>query len=269
MHMTGSEALVPSIRFESEAGVARLIIDQPSKMNAITFEMWASLPGLIEKAVADDQVRVIAIRGAGDQAFCAGADISQFGEKRSGASAVEAYDHAVAAGNAALARAPKPTVAVISGICFGGGFGLAMCCDLRIACRNSRFRIPAARLGLGYGYNNVDLLVRKLGIGPAADLLLSARVIEADEAGRLGVINSVFADETFEDEASAYLGRIASNAPLTLAAIKGALVQMLRPEAERDIGTVNALVAACFKSTDYREGQAAFREKRNPAFIGR
>src|SRR5262249_1358899 len=121
MHMTGSEAFVPSIRYEGEAGVARLIIDHPSKMNAMTFEIWSSLPALIEKAVADEEVRVIAIRGAGDQAFCAGADISQFGEKRSGASAVEGYDHAVAAGNAALAGAPKPTVAVISGICFGGG----------------------------------------------------------------------------------------------------------------------------------------------------
>jgi enoyl-CoA hydratase/carnithine racemase len=265
--MTGSEALVPSIRYESEAGVAKLIIDQPSKMNAMTFEMWSRLPALIEKAVADEEVRVIAIAGAGDQAFCAGADISQFGEKRSGASEVEAYNHAVAAGNAALAGAPKPTVAVISGICFGGGFGLAMCCDLRIASFNSRFRIPAARLGLGYGYN--DLLVPKLGMGPASDLLLSARVIGADEAGRLGVVNSVFANETFEDEASAYLGRIASNAPLTLGAIKGALVQMLRPGAERDSGMVNALAAACFKSADYREGQAAFREKRNPIFIGR
>jgi enoyl-CoA hydratase/carnithine racemase len=269
MHMTGSETLVPSIRYEGEAGVARLIIDHRSKMNAMTFEMWSSLPALIERAVADEEVRVIAIRGAGDQAFCAGADISQFGEKRSGASDVETYNHAVAAGNAALAGAPKPTVAVISGICFGGGFGLAMCCDLRIASRNSRFRIPAARLGLGYGYSNVDLLVRKLGVGPAADLLLSARVIGADEAGRLGVVNSVFANETFEDEGSAYLGRIASNAPLTLGAIKGALVQLLRPEAERDIGTVDALAAACFESADYREGQAAFREKRNPVFIGR
>ncbi len=267
--MTRMEVQTPAIRYESGAGVARLIIDHPAKMNAMTFDMWSSVPALIERAAADEEVRAVAIQGAGDRAFCAGADISQFGEKRSGTGAVETYDHAVAAANAALTGSAKPTVAVISGICFGGGFGIAMCCDLRIASTGSRFRIPAARLGLGYGYKNVDLLVRKLGMGPAADLLLSARIIDASEAVTLGVVNSVFRAEAFQEESAAYLARIASNAPLTLLAAKRALNEMLRPEAARDIGTVDAMVAECFKSTDYREGQAAFKEKRNPVFTGK
>jgi enoyl-CoA hydratase/carnithine racemase len=266
--MTQNSNCIPSICYEAGQGVATLTIDHPSKQNAMTFEMWSSLPGLIAKAAADLAVRVIAVTGAGDRAFCAGADISQFGEKRSSVAGVSAYDRAVAAGNAALASASKPTVAVISGICFGGGLGLAMCCDLRIASSDSRFRIPAARLGLGYGVRSVELLVRKLGQARAADLLLSARVIDAGEAERLGAVNCVFNRSTFREDAATYLNRIAANAPLTLRAIKRALAELARPEAERDIGAVDALVAACFGSADYREGQAAFREKRDPMFTG-
>jgi enoyl-CoA hydratase/carnithine racemase len=268
MSMTETLTPIPSIRYEVERGTATLTIDQPSKMNAMTFEMWSSLPGLIAMAEADPAVRVVAVRGAGDRAFCAGADISQFGEKRTGTDAVAAYDQAVAAGNAALAEATKPTVAVISGICFGGGFALAMCCDLRIASSGSRFRIPAARLGLGYSFRNVDLLVRKLGMGPAADLLLTARIIEADEAHRLSIVNGVFRSDTFRLDAAAYLAGIAANAPLTLRAIKRALVEIARPEAEQDKGAVDGLVEACFGSADYREGRTAFREKREPEFAG-
>jgi enoyl-CoA hydratase/carnithine racemase len=257
------------IRYVAAHGVATLTIDQPAKMNAMTFDMWTSLPGLIARAEADPAIRAIAVTGAGSRAFSAGADISEFGVKRSGDEAVAAYDRAVDAANAALAKAAKPTIALISGICFGGGFGLAMCCDLRIASSDSRYRIPAARLGLGYGYDNVAKIVGKLGIGPVADLLLSARTIDAVEAGRLGVANSVFPSESFKSDAATYLERIAVNAPLTLIAIKRALIELGRPEADRDVGAVDALVAACFASADYREGQAAFREKRDPAFTGR
>jgi enoyl-CoA hydratase/carnithine racemase len=260
---------IPAITYQARGGVAWLTIDQPAKMNAMTFEMWSSLPELVAQAEADPAVRVIALTGAGERAFCAGADISQFGAKRSGETAVAAYNAAVAAGNAALSGTHLPTVAVISGICFGGGFGLAMCCDLRIAASHSRFRIPAARLGLGYVFAGVDLMTRKLGIGPVADLLLSARIIHGPEAAQMGIINTMFPQESFAAEAEAYLTRIAINAPMTLKAIKRALQEILRPEAERDIGAVDALVGACFASADYREGQAAFREKRDPMFTGR
>jgi enoyl-CoA hydratase/carnithine racemase len=258
----------PSIRYEVAHGVAMLTLDQPARMNALTFAMWSSLPGLIATAEADPAVRVIAITGAGERAFSAGADISEFAVKRSGDEAVAAYDAAVAAADHALATAAKPTVAIIVGICFGGGMELAMCCDLRIVASDSRFRIPAARLGLGYGFSSIDLAVRKIGMGPVADLLFSARIVEAAEAFRLGIANQVFDRDSFRTEAAAYLARIAINAPLTLRAIKRALVEIGRPEAERDVGAVDALVAACFGSADYREGQAAFREKRDPVFSG-
>jgi enoyl-CoA hydratase/carnithine racemase len=259
----------PSIRYSAQNGIASLIIDQPAKMNAMTFDMWSSLPELVDRAENDPDVRLIVLRGEGRRAFCAGADISQFGEKRDGAAAVAAYDQAVSKGNAALAGSAKPTLALISGICFGGGFGLAMCCDLRIAAAESRFRIPAARLGLGYAFSNLQMLAHKLGVGPTADLLLSARIIDATEAAAMGIVNAVLSTENFESEAQAYAARIAGNAPLTLKAVKAALVELAKPEAQRNASRVDALVEACFSSDDYREGRAAFGEKREPVFRGR
>lgn len=266
--MPAADTPLPAIRYAVEDGAATLTIDQPAKLNAMTFEMWSSLPGLVARAQADPDIRLIVVRGAGDKAFCAGADISQFGDRRSSAEAVAAYDHAVSDGQAALNGAEKPTVALIRGICFGGGFGLAMCCDLRVAASDSRFRVPAARLGLGYTYKNLQLLVRKLGPGPVADLFFSARIIDAGEANRAGVVNSVFDRDAFDAEAAAYVRRIAGNAPLTLKAVKRALIELSRPEADRDANAVDALVAACFHSEDYREGQKAFKEKRDPVFKG-
>ncbi|WP_332118550.1 enoyl-CoA hydratase [Azorhizobium caulinodans] len=257
-----------TLLYEATDGLARITIAQDAKMNAMTFEMWSALPGLISRAAADPAIRAIVLTGAGEKAFCAGADISQFGERRSDPEAVAAYDHAVAAGMAALAGAEKPTVALIKGICFGGGFGLALACDIRLARADARFRVPAARLGLGYGYEGVKLISRKLGPDATADILFSARILDAAEAERLGVVARAWAAEAFETESAAYLGQIAANAPLTLVAAKRALVELARPEAERDLDGVAARVATCFASADYREGQAAFKEKRPPRFTG-
>jgi enoyl-CoA hydratase/carnithine racemase len=266
--MAETPAPAATLRYSSHGGIATITIDNPSRMNAMTLEMWRSLPDLIGQAEGDASVRGIAVTGAGDSAFCAGADISQFGERRSSAADVAAYDQAVAAGNLALWEAAKPTVALISGICFGGGAGLALCCDLRLASADSRFCIPAARLGLGYGFDNVDRLVRRIGVSAAADLLLSARTVDASDARLLGIATAVYSREAFVTDTSDYLARIAGNAPLTLKAVKRALVEATRPEAERDLDGVRALVAACFASRDYREGQTAFREKRKPVFTG-
>jgi enoyl-CoA hydratase/carnithine racemase len=256
------------IRYETEPGMARLVIEQPDKLNAMTFEMWASLPALVARAEADRSVRAIIVTGAGERAFCAGADISQFSEKRDSSHAMTAYDDAFAQGCAALAGAGKPSIAIIRGVCFGGGFGLAMSCDLRLARDDSRFRIPAARLGLGYAYEGVRMLVTKLGMGPTTDLLLSARIVAAEEALRLGIVNMFWNAESFEQEVAAYLSGISSNAPLTLSAVKRAMIELARPEAERDVASVEAAIAACFASADYLEGQQAFKDKREPVFSG-
>lgn len=257
-----------NILYDVRDGAAVLTLNQPAKMNAMTYDMWRSVPGLIEKAETDPAVRVVVLTGAGDKAFCAGADISQFGEKRTGEEAVKAYEAAVTAGMGAVSNAAKPVVARIKGYAFGGGLALALCCDLRIASSDSRFRIPAARLGLGYAFSNVEALVHRIGLGPASDLLLSARIVDGIEAERLGLVNKMWPVEDFAGKADEYIGAIAVNAPLTLRALKRALSETAKPKNERDRETVDALVAACFTSADYKEGQAAFKEKRTPNFTG-
>ena len=257
------------IGYSAENGVARIVLDQVAKHNAMSFSMWSALPGAVDQALADPSVRVITVEGAGPKAFCSGADISQFGEQRSGPDAVAAYNNAVYGGYTALSQATKPTVAVIHGICFGGGMALAMCCDLRIAATGSRYRIPAGRLGLGYGYDAIMQLVRRLGPGPVAEILFTAKILTAEEARSCGVLQQLYPAESFAAEAAAYVRLIAENAPLTLAAVKRTLLDIDRPEAERDPAAVAAIVAACYASDDYQEGQAAFKEKRTPRFMGR
>lgn len=258
----------PSLHYRTTGPVARLTIDNPARRNAMTLDMWTALPELVRRAEADPEVRVILLRGAGEAAFCAGADISQFSENRSGEDGGRVYDAAVEAAQAALCAAGKPTVAYVRGACFGGGVGIALSCDLRVAAADARFRIPAARLGLGYAFSNVELVAARLGASATADLLFTARTVDAEEARRLGLVGRLFgadeADAAVEDLVTA----IGGNAPLTLRAVKRALVELARPAAERDAGAVDTLLRACQGSEDYREGQAAFKEKREPRFRG-
>lgn len=256
------------VEYRREGAVGRLVLTQPAKLNAITFDMWASLPGLIASAQDDGQTRLIVVEGAGSKAFSAGADISQFGHQRSAGDAARAYEQAVGAALEALAGARKPTIALVRGLAFGGGLALAMCCDLRLGATDARFRIPAARLGIGYAFASVEALVARLGLDAAADLLLTARTIDGAEGERLGVLTKAWPGATFEDAARDYIGAIAANAPLTLQALKRALIECRKAPDARDRAAAAALVDACMASADYMEGQAAFREKRDPRFRG-
>ncbi|MGF7160820.1 enoyl-CoA hydratase/carnithine racemase [Rhodoligotrophos appendicifer] len=257
----------PTLRLEKFRQIARLTIDNEARRNAMTLEMWEQLADLVVEAGDDPETRLIVLTGAGDRAFCAGADISQFAEKRQ-ADGAAAYDIAVARAQSTLFAAAKPTIAIIHGACHGGGVGLALCCDLRLATSDAHFRIPAARLGLGYAFSNVELVVQRLGVSGAADLLFSSRKINAAEALRLGIVTNLFDDVDAKGSISEYVQMIAENAPLTLLAVKGALLELAKPEAERNRDRVDSLVAACIESRDYAEGQAAFREKRQPQFSG-
>jgi enoyl-CoA hydratase/carnithine racemase len=257
------------ISLQKDGAICRVVIDQPAKMNALSFDMWSALPDAIRTAESDAAIRVITLEGAGEKAFCAGADISQFGDKRTGSDATRAYDRAVANGMAAVQNAQKPTVALIRGICFGGGLMLALACDIRLARADSRFRLPAARLGLGYAASNVALMVQRIGISAASDILFSARILDAAEAERVGIASTIWPIDSFEAQSARYVQTIGANAPLTLAAIKRSLIELSRPENDRNLAAVNALVERCFTSEDYREGQAAVRETRDPVFTGR
>lgn len=256
------------VHYAVEGAIARLTLDQQDKLNAMSFEMWTAVSALVQRAEADRAVRLIVVTGAGGKAFCAGADISQFGDNRTGEEAVLAYDRAVNDASFALAHASKPTIAAIDGICFGGGMGLAMSCDLRLASAVSRFRIPAARLSIGYGYDNVRMLTQRLGFGPTAELLFSARIVGAEEAKGLGVLQHVWPAQTYAADLAAYLQTMAENAPLSLIAAKQALVELEKPESEQNRAKAQAAIAACYHSRDYVEGQAAFKEKRTPQFKG-
>jgi enoyl-CoA hydratase/carnithine racemase len=256
-----------SITYGAADGVAMLTLNHAPRLNAMTHRMWLTIPELVSRAEADSSVRVIALTGAGDRAFSAGADISQFGEQR-GDAAIGSYHQAVADGMDAVLKAAKPTVALIRGICFGGGCALALTCDVRLARADARFRVPAARLGLGYTYRNVEIMAAKLGMAATADILLSARILDAEDALRRGVAQCVWPKADYEAAAAGYLSMIADNAPLTLAAIKRALVELAEPESRRDEQAADRLVAACFASEDYLEGQTAFMEKRKPRFRG-
>lgn len=257
-----------SIELSVSGKVANLVLRQPERMNALTFDMWQSLPRQIARAEANPEVRLLTVAGAGEAAFSAGADISEFGEKRTDPKAVAIYNDAIREASAALRQTKLPTLAMIRGICYGGGVGLAMCCDLRYASTDARFRIPAGRLGLGYGFRDIALLTHRAGPGAVAEILYTAAVIEAERAREIGLVHKVFASENFHASVDQEIAAIASNAPLTLRAVKTALLAIEDPLVNSSVLEVDDAVKACFDSEDYREGQAAFREKRKPQFRG-
>lgn len=254
---------------EKSAGVGRLIFNQPQKHNAISFEMWQGISKAMGDFAVDDSVRVVILSGAGNKAFSAGADISQFAEKRATRDAVEEYERAAVEAHEHLTHIDKPTIAMIQGYCIGGGAGIALCCDLRIASADARFGIPAAKLGLAYRWDDVYPLVQLVGASFAKEILFTGRQFSAEEALRMGFVNQVVTRAELEACVDDYAGRIVSNAPLTIRAAKRTISEALKDPDERDLDTVTDLVDACFASEDYAEGRRAFMEKRKPEFKGR
>lgn len=258
----------PQVLLKTEGPVAVLHLDNPAHHNAITAAMWQAIPGLVDEARNNPAVRVIAVRGAGERAFSAGADISEFETARSG-SAVKSYDALNEAAFAALAGCPKPTVAVIQGPCLGGGLGLALCCDLRLAGDTATFAIPAARLGLGYPPRWLLPLLTAVSPASAKEILFTAERFSAAQALSMGLVNRVYSAATLFAAAAELMAVIAANAPLTLAAAKAAIGALAREGAAADLAALERQAAACFESADYAEGRRAFLEKRSPQFSGR
>lgn len=255
------------VRREPE-GIAWIVLRNPERRNAVRLEMWQAIPDVVARLAADPSVRVLALRGAGEEAFASGADISEFSTHRQDAASARAYEAVTARAFAALSSFERPVVAVIRGICIGGGLALAATADLRLAADDARIALPAARLGLGYHLSGVERLVDLVGASVAAELFFTARQYDASEALRIGLVNRVVPAAELDDFAARYLRDIARNAPLTLRAAKGAIAEVRRDAERRDVDTVNRMIAACFESADYAEGVAAFLAKRPPRFTG-
>ena len=246
--------------------VATITFCNEARFNAMAYSMWLKLGDYLEDLHQRPDVRVLILRGVGEKAFVSGADISEFGEKRNDPEQVALYDRAVSRAQGALAAFPRPVIAAISGICYGGGLGLILACDLRFAAPNAKFRMPAARLGLGYAYTGLKRMVNILGVAKASEVFFTANVYPATEAHALGLVNSLHTDVFAH--AKTLAEQIAQNAPLTIAAAKLAMNTVMAGSEPHDVAKVDLAVKACFASKDYSEGRAAFAQKRDPIFKG-
>ena len=249
--------------------IGTLIFNNPERHNAVSLEMWQAAAGILDDFAQDEQVRVVVLTGAGGKAFVSGADISKFEDERGTREAVERYNATTEKVYGRVASFPKPTIALIQGYCIGGGLNLAICCDLRFCSEGSRFGLPAAKLGLGYGYPGLKRFIDTVGPAHTKDIFYSARQFGAEEALAMGLVNRVLPDSELASFVRQYADGVAANAPLTVDAIKQISLEVLKPENERDLKRAADLVARCFASQDYVEGRKAFMEKRKPVFAGK
>lgn len=247
--------------------VRTLVLNRPAKRNAITLEMWNTLPALLADLASDPDLRVLVVRGAGDEAFASGADISEFERVRHDASTARAYSRTVEAAERALSAFPRPVIAMIHGFCVGGGLEVALACDLRFASRASRFGITAARLGIVYGFTSTRRLASIVGPSHARDLLFSGRLVGIEEARAMGLVNAVSDPDALEAHTYKYADRLALQAPLSQRGAK-VMLQHLQGEGEMTDSDLSAVVEQAYESADYHEGVRAFLEKRPPRFRG-
>jgi enoyl-CoA hydratase len=250
-------------------GVGIVTFNNPDKRNAMSLEMWKGLGSALIELRDDPDVRVVIMTGAGDKAFMSGADISQFEKTRHNAQASEEYSKRSDAQRALLAHYPKPTIACIRGFCLGGGMQIAMLADIRVAAENSQFGIPAAKLGIAYGYEGLNHLVSLVGPSWARLLLYTGMRIDSTEAMRIGLVDRVVPDAELWNATTEIARTISGNAPLAVQAAKITIAQVLKDPDQRDVAAIKAIGTACMDSEDFREGRRAFMEKRKPRFTGR
>lgn len=253
----------PHLRLERSDGVARLLIDRPARRGAMDQAMWETMPSLVNQAMADPAVRLLILAGAQPGQFCAGADIVEFAVASQDAAWRARNSAAIRATQLALARAPKPTLAVVDGDAIGGGCGLAMACDLRIASHRARFGITPAKLGLVYPLHDTRLLVELVGPAQARRLLYSGMLIDAAEALRIGLVQQLATD--FESDVGTFTDAVLNASSASQRASK-AIIQRIIEGVYDDDATSQAGFDAAFTGADFAEGVSAFLAKRKPRF---
>ncbi len=262
----------PWLRLSIEDGVAWIAIENRLRVNALNADMWASLPQLLSQAQENANVRAVVLRGAGDKAFSAGADISEFATARTGAAADD-YNRLNHEAFLALEQCAIPTIAMIHGFCLGGGLGLglglAVSCDLRFCDAHAQFAIPAVRLGIGYHPRWVRQILNCVSPPQAKELLFTGRRFDSAWALRAGLVNEVIEKDDLEAHVRTLSLQISSNAPLSVRVAKASVDTLSANAGDVDTRMLEAQVTACFSSEDYKEGQRAFLEKRKPVFSGR
>ncbi|WP_375284653.1 enoyl-CoA hydratase/isomerase family protein [Marinicauda pacifica] len=256
--------MTKAITLETDGRVARLVLDRPDKRNALNEAMWQAIPGLLEQVETDDRVRVLIVTGRGGS-FAAGADISEFEDVYATPDRAAAYSRTIARALDALAAVSKPVLARIEGACVGGGYALALACDLRFAALGSRFAITPGKLGLLYPFNDLKRLVDLAGVATAKDLLFTARMVGDKEALALGLIDRLEGPEALDEALAAYIDLICAGSARSARMTKAMLARIAAGQAEDDAET-EAMFLDAFSSADFDEGYRAFLEKRKPRF---
>jgi enoyl-CoA hydratase len=251
-----------------ENGVGWLTFNQPERRNAMTLEMWEAVTVAVEDFSKDPDIRVVVMKGAGDKAFVSGGDISQYKDNRATAEAAAIYAARSGAGRESLASLDKPLIAMIRGFCLGGGLGLALTADFRVASTDSQFGIPAARLGIAYAFEGLRTLVSLVGPGMARKMMYTGDRYSAETALQMGIIEEVTTPDMLEATVRRIAEQIAVNAPISIHASKQTIAQVLKDESGRDMQLLADISRKAADSNDFTEGRVAFMEKRPAVFTG-
>jgi enoyl-CoA hydratase/carnithine racemase len=254
---------------EIDGPIGWMVFNNPAKLNAMSADMWAAMPAIIDHFERDPAVRVVVLKGAGEKAFISGADINRFDERRASAETDARDSENFRTALARLEHCAKPTIAMIRGYCLGGGLLVAMHCDMRLAADSARLGIPAAKLGIAYTFAGVQKVLDLVGPANAKEMLFTARQFNGGEAQAMGLVNRALLEAELETFTRSYCATMAENAPLSIAASKAVIAELTKLRGDIDRAKCEALAKHCAESADFAEGRRAFAEKRKPVFQGK